>query len=122
MTDPAELSLYEAVGGEAALIAVVDDFYLRVLADPQLSGFFAGVKMPRLKARQVEFLGALLGGPDLYRGRGLRKAHAGRRISQAHFDQAALHLTRALAAAGVPAATIGRVTDAITPLAGDIVS
>jgi hemoglobin len=39
MTGAAEVSIYEAIGGEPALVAVVDDFYVRVLADPELSGF-----------------------------------------------------------------------------------
>ncbi|HEY6493158.1 MAG TPA: group 1 truncated hemoglobin [Trebonia sp.] len=116
------MSIYEAIGGEPALVAVVDDFYVRVLADPQLAGFFAGANMAKLKGRQVEFFAAALGGPDLYEGGQMRDVHAGRGISQADFDKVAFHLTTALAAAGVPAETIGQITSAITPLAGDIVS
>jgi truncated hemoglobin YjbI len=65
-------SLYEIIGGEAALPPVVDDFYDRVLADPELRGFFAGTNMNRLKARQVEFFAAALGGPLPYTGPSLR--------------------------------------------------
>jgi hemoglobin len=122
MAPAAEVSIYEAIGGEPALVAVVDDFYVRVLADPQLAGFFAGVNMPKLKGRQVEFFAAALGGPDDYRGVGMREVHAGRGISQADFDRVAFHLAAALAAAGVPAETIGAIAAAITPLADDIVS
>ena len=122
MASPAEVSIYEAIGGEPALVAVVDDFYVRVLADPQLAGFFAGVSMPRLKGRQVEFFAAALGGPDVYEGRGMRQAHAGRGIGQADFDKVAVHLTGALAAAGVPTETIAQIAETITPLASDIVS
>jgi hemoglobin len=122
MTAANEVSIYESIGGAAALTAVVDDFYVRVLADPQLTGFFAGANMPKLKGRQVEFFAAALGGPDLYQGASLRKAHAGRGISQADFDQVAFHLTAALAAAGVPVETIAQIAEAITPLADDIVS
>jgi hemoglobin len=122
MTAAAEASIYESIGGEPALVAVVDDFYVRVLADPQLAGFFAGANMAKLKGRQVEFFAAALGGPDLYQGASMRKVHAGHGISQADFDQVAVHLTAALAAAGVPAATIAQIAAAITPLADDIVS
>ncbi|HEY0936886.1 MAG TPA: group 1 truncated hemoglobin [Trebonia sp.] len=115
-------SLYEAIGGESALVWVMDDFYVRVLADPDLSGIFAGTSMPKLKGRQVAFLAAALGGPDLYRGNSMRKAHAGRRISQADFDRVAVHLAAALAAAGVPAGTVRQVVETIAPLAADIVS
>ena len=122
MSASAEVSIFQAIGGEPALVAVVDDFYERVLADPQLAGFFAGANMPKLKGRQVEFFAAALGGPDVYRGASMRDVHAGRGISQADFDQVASHLTRALADAGVPAETISQIAAAITPLAGDIVS
>ncbi|HTU75766.1 MAG TPA: group 1 truncated hemoglobin [Trebonia sp.] len=110
------------IGGEPALVAVVDDFYERVLGDPQLAPFFAGANMPRLKGRQVEFFAAALGGPDVYQGGGMRQVHAGRGISQADFDKVAVHLAGALAAAGVPAPTVARIAATITPLAGEIVS
>ena len=122
MTAAPEVSIYDAIGAEPALIAVVDDFYARVLADPQLAGFFAGTNMPKLKGRQVEFFAAALGGPDVYQGASMREAHLGRGIGQADFDKVAFHLTAALATAGVPAETIAQIAAAITPLANDIVS
>jgi hemoglobin len=122
MTTAGEVSIYESIGGEPALAAVVDDFYVRVLADPQLVGFFDGVNMPKLKGRQVEFFAAALGGPDFYQGGSMRQVHAGRGISQADFDRVAFHLTAALAEAGVPAVTIAQIAAAVTPLAGDIVA
>jgi hemoglobin len=122
MASAADVSIYEAIGGEPALVAVVDDFYARVLADPQLAGFFSGANMPKLKGRQVEFFAAALGGPELYQGLGMREVHAGRGIRQADFDKVAFHLTAALADAGVPGETIGQIAAAITPLADDIVS
>jgi hemoglobin len=115
-------SIYEQIGGAEALEQVVADFYERVLADAELAGFFAGANMSRLKGRQVEFFAAALGGPDFYEGAGMREAHAGRGISQADFDRVAGHLVASLAAAGVPAGTIGQIAGAITPLADDIVS
>jgi hemoglobin len=122
MTDADEVNIYESIGGESALVAVVDDFYVRVLADPQLAGFFVGTNMPKLKGRQVEFFAAALGGPDFYQGAGMRQVHAGRGISQADFDKVAFHLTAALSAAGVPAGTIAQIAEAVMPLADDIVA
>jgi len=118
----AEVSIYELIGGEPALVAVVDDLYERVLGDPRLASFFAGANMPKLKGRQVEFFAAALGGPDAYQGGGMRQVHAGRGIGQADFDKVAFHLAGALAAAGVPAAIIARIAATVTPLADEIVS
>jgi hemoglobin len=122
MAAASEVTIFELIGGESALVAVVDDFYVRVLADPQLAGFFAGANMPKLKGRQVEFFAAALGGPDFYRGGSMREVHAGRGISQADFDKVASHLTDALAAAGVPADLVAQIAGAVTSLAGEIVS
>ena len=122
MSAAGEISIYEAIGGEPALVAVVDDFYDRVVGDPQLKSFFAGVNMPKLKGRQVEFFAAALGGPDVYQGPSMRDAHLGRGITQADFDKVAFHLTGALADAGVPGGTIAQIGAAITPLADEIVS
>jgi hemoglobin len=115
-------SIYDAIGGEPALAAVVDDFYERVLVDPELAAFFAGANMNKLKGRQVEFFAAALGGPHTYTGAPMRQAHWGRGIRQEHFDLVAGHLAAALGAAGVPEEIIGQILGLIAPLAKDIAS
>ena len=115
-------SIYDAIGGEPALVAVVDDFYMRVTADPELATFFAGTNMAKLKGRQVEFFAAALGGPHTYTGATMREAHRGRGIGQEHFDLVAGHLIAALGAAHVPGETINQITGLLGPLAPEIVS
>jgi hemoglobin len=115
-------SIYDAIGGEPALAAVVDDFYERVLVDPELAAFFAGANMNKLKGRQVEFFAAALGGPHTYTGAPMRQVHLGRGIRQEHFDLVAGHLAAALGAAGVPEEIISQILGLIAPLAGDIAS
>lgn len=119
---PVAMTIYEQIGGQEALIVVVDDFYVRVLADEELAGFFAGSNMSRLKGKQVEFFAAALGGPALYSGLSMRDAHRGRGIGLSHFQRVAGHLSDALAAAGVPAELVGQIIGAIAPLAEDIVA
>ncbi|HET6499161.1 MAG TPA: group 1 truncated hemoglobin [Amycolatopsis sp.] len=115
-------SIYDQIGGQEALIVVVDDFYQRVLADPELAGFFTGTTMSRLKGKQVEFFAAALGGPQEYSGQSMKDAHRGRGIGQQHFDLVAKYLIEALLAAGVPQETVEKIIGAIAPLAPDIVS
>jgi hemoglobin len=116
------MSIYERIGGQEALTAVVDDFYERVLADAELAVFFTGTNLPRLKGVQVEFFTAALGGPDEYRGRSMKDVHRGRGIGQHHFDLVAKYLTDSLLAAGVPQETTETIIGAIAPLSADIVS
>jgi hemoglobin len=112
-------SLYEEPGGRAAIAAVVKEFYARVLADAALAPMFAGVDLDRLRRHQAAFLIAALGGPNEYRGRGMRQPTAGLNITAAQFGAVAGHLADALAACGVPALTIATVIGQVAELQGD---
>ncbi|MDV3130353.1 group 1 truncated hemoglobin [Mycobacterium sp. 21AC1] len=113
-------SIYEQIGGAEALEVVVEDFYVRVLADDQLASFFTGTNMARLKGRQVEFFAAALGGPLAYSGASMRQVHQGRGITTHHFELVAGHLAESLAAAGVPEPVVDQILGAIAPLVGEI--
>ena len=116
------ITVYDRIGGQEAIEVVVEDFYVRVLADEQLAGFFTGTNMSRLKGKQVEFFAAALGGPEPYTGAPMKQVHQGRGIGMHHFSLVAGHLGDALAAAGVPSGTVTEIVGAIAPLASDIAS
>lgn len=106
------ISIYDKIGGHEAIEVVVEDFYVRVLADDQLSAFFSGTNMSRLKGKQVEFFAAALGGPEPYTGAPMKQVHQGRGITMHHFSLVAGHLADALTAAGVPSETITEILGA----------
>jgi hemoglobin len=114
------MSIYEQIGGAEAIETVVEDFYVRVLADEQLAGFFSGTNMSRLKGKQAEFFGAALGGPDPYTGAPMRQVHQGRGITMHHFNLVAGHLADSLSTAGVPDSVVGQIIAAVAPLADEI--
>ena len=119
---PEPTTIYDRIGGHEAIEVVVEDFYVRVLADGQLSGFFTGTNMNRLKGKQAEFFAAALGGPEPYTGAPMKQVHQGRGITMHHFNLVAGHLADALAAAGVPSETVTGILGAIAPLAPEIAS
>ena len=99
-------SLYEKIGGEAAVDAAVDVFYRKVLADPQISHFFDDVDMDAQRGKQKAFLAMAFGGPNNYTGKDLRSAHAPlveRGLNESHFGAVAGHLQSTLDELGVPA-------------------
>jgi len=116
------MSIYESIGGAGAVQAAVDDFYFRLLADPQLAPFFDGVDLQHLKAHQRAFLTAALGGSQIYQGRDMAAAHAGLAISERDFDAVVAHLVATLTALGVPDETIGQIGGLLAPLRSDIVT
>ncbi|MFD7865527.1 group 1 truncated hemoglobin [Streptomyces sp. NPDC059783] len=120
--DPAPTSIFDRIGGADAVAAVVDLFYVRVLADDELAPYFTGTDVDRLKAHQRAFVGSALGSPGAYAGRGMNRAHQGLDITGAHFDRVVDHLAASLTEAGVDDGTIGEIAARLAPLKPEIVS
>ncbi len=120
-TTGAAVSDYEAIGGGPAVSAVVNDFYVRVLADPRLAPYFEGVDMARLKRHQVLLVTQVLGGPNSYDGRPLAEAHKGLGIDHEDFAAVAGHLTAAMKEAGVPDDIVMRAIAVVASTEPDIV-
>jgi len=116
------MTIYDSIGGAPAVSAAVDDFYVRVLADPALAPFFGNVDMSKLKSHQRSFIAAAVGGSEIYAGRDMAAAHAGLDIADSDFDAVVGHLVDTLTGLGVPADTIGQIGAALAPLRGDIVT
>jgi hemoglobin len=95
---------YEAIGGEAAVRAVIRALYDRLFVDPMVGFFFAGRDKEHLIAAQTAFTCAFLGGPERYTGRALPEVHAALPILPGHFDRRRRLLEQALAEREVPEA------------------
>ncbi len=116
------MTLYERIGGNAAVSAAVEKFYVRVLSDEMLAPFFDGVNIKRLQAHQLAFLSQALGGPKQYSGAAMSQAHARLSIEQRHFDAVASHLVETLREMGVDEGAVAEVVDAVAPLSKQIVN
>jgi hemoglobin len=105
-------TLYEQLGGEAAVDAAVDVFYRKVLADDRISRFFDGVDMDRQAAKQKAFLTMAFGGPHNYNGADMRRGHAhlvARGLNDSHFDAVVELLGQTLAELNVAPSLIAQV-------------
>ncbi|MDG4865811.1 group 1 truncated hemoglobin [Streptomyces sp. T-3] len=117
-----KLSIFERIGGEPAVAAVVDVFYQRVLADEQLARYFVDSNFAALKAHQRSFIAHALGATTPYGGRAMGEAHAELAITAPDFDRVVGHLAVALADSGVDQATIADIALALVPLKDAIVT
>ena len=105
-------TLFEKLGGEAAVDAAVDIFYRKVLTDDSISHFFDTTDMDGQRAKQKSFLTMAFGGPNNYTGKDMRTAHAplvARGLNDAHFDAVAGHLQATLEELGVSEDLISEV-------------
>ena len=106
------MSLYESLGGEAAVNAAVDIFYRKVLTDDSISHFFDDTDMERQAAKQKAFLTYAFGGPNHYSGKDMRAAHAHlvlQGLNESHFNAVAGHLQSTLQELGAPPELIAQV-------------
>jgi len=107
MSDTQETSqtLYERIGGEAAVNAAVDIFYRKVLADYRINRFFDNTDMDQQIAKQKAFFTMAFGGPNNYSGQDMRNAHARlvkMGLNASHFDAVMEHLGATLNELNVP--------------------
>jgi hemoglobin len=102
-------SIYQQLGGKAAIEAAVELFYTKVLADDRVKHYFADINMTRQKKKQKEFLSMALGAPTKYSGADLRTAHAGLPgLNDTHFNAIAENLKATLEELKVDKALIAR--------------
>jgi hemoglobin len=109
-TTPA--SLFDQLGGAAAVDTAVEVFYRKVLADYRINRFFDNSDMERQAAKQKAFLTMAFGGPNDYSGKDMRNAHARfvkMGLSDSHFNAVMEHLSATLVDLSVPPALIAQV-------------
>ena len=85
-------SLYDRLGGEAAIQAVVDGMYKKIFPDPDLEDFFKKTDKQRQMDMQKKFLTMATGGPNEYDGKSMKDAHKGRGIEDLEFDLVCKHV------------------------------
>lgn len=118
-------SLYDRIGGDAAVDAAVDIFYRKVLADDRINGFFDDVDMDRQAAKQKAFLTLALGGPSRYSGKDMRSGHAHlvqRGLGDVHFDAVMENLAATLQELKVPAELIAEAAAIAESTRRDVLS
>ncbi len=81
------MSLFERLGGEGPLRAVIDRFVDRLFEDPMIGFFFLRASRERIKQKEYEHAAEHLGGGIPYSGRPLGVAHARHPIQGGHFSR-----------------------------------
>ncbi|MFF5055084.1 group 1 truncated hemoglobin [Micromonospora sp. NPDC000663] len=120
--EAAPASHYDRIGGASSVKAAVDLFYGRVLADPELAGYFTTVDMAGQRRHLTLMLTVVLGGPNEYAGRGLAEAHQPLNIPVEHYVKVGEHLTATLTELGVPADILAHVQTVLGEVQDQVVA
>lgn len=116
------MSIYEKIGGEAAVNAAVDIFYRKVLSDDRISHFFDTVDMDAQLVKQKAFLTMAFGGPNNYSGQDMREAHKGMNLTEIHFNAVAECLTSTLEELSVPQDIIDEIIGICLSVKDDVLN
>lgn len=114
-------SLYERLGGQAAISAVVDDFAQNVLSDNRINKKFAKSDPARLLTNLKDFVCMATGGPCQYNGLDMKKAHKRMGVTAGEFNALVEDLVKALDKFKVPDAEKNELLGALAGMKGDIV-
>jgi hemoglobin len=114
-------SLYERLGGQDAITAVVDDFVARCAADNRINAKFARTDVPRLKKMLVDQVCQATGGPCTYTGRDMKETHDGMGVTVGEFEALVEDLVATLNQFNVPKPEQDELLGLLGPMRGDIV-
>ncbi len=118
-------TLYERLGGGAAVDQAVDIFYRKVLTDERVSGFFDDVDMEHQAAKQKAFLTMVFGGPNSYTGMDMREGHkhlVARGLDDSHVDAIVEHLGGTLKELGADDSDIAEVAAIANSVRDDVLN
>jgi len=113
--------LYDRLGGQTGITAVVDAFVARVAADDRINSYFEDKDLPKLKERLVEQICQASGGPCKYNGRSMKETHKGMGITGDHFDALVADLGATLDRFRVTTRDRDELLSLLAPMRGDIV-
>ena len=95
-------TLFDELGGEAALRPIIDRFVDRVFDDAMIGFFFRNTTRQRVKEKEYEFAARHLGANVPYTGKPIRDAHAPHPIMGGQFNRRLQILKETLEEFGVP--------------------
>jgi hemoglobin len=118
---PAPKTLFERLGGQPAIDAVVAEFVSRTTTDPRIKERFFNTDAENLKRLLSEFVCQATGGPCKYTGREMGDSHAGMELVEDEFNALVEDLVGALDKFKVPDKEKGELLGALGPLKPAIV-
>ncbi len=119
---PQNDQLYKAFGEKAGLVTLMDDFMVRLLADPRTGPHFAPANQQRVKEQLVDQLCALGGGPCVYKGADMKSSHANLDIKKSDFHALVEVLQKSMDAKGIPFTRQNQMLALLAPMNRDIIT
>ncbi len=119
---PKDDQLYKAFGEKPGLVALMDDFMVRLLADPRTGPHFKPANQQRVKEQLVDQFCALGGGPCVYKGADMKSSHANLDIKKSDFHALVEVLQVSMDSKGIPFRRQNEMLALLAPMNRDIIT
>jgi len=120
-TTSPQQSLYTDLGGNAGIEKIADNFIEEISYNREIFKHFEKTNFERFRAKLIEQLCNVSGGPCEYTGDSMLKVHSKMNIGEGEFNTVVDMMYRAMDRAGVPATTQNRLIAQLAPMRSDII-
>jgi hemoglobin len=120
--DPTLLPVFEQFGGKAGLDALMEDFMIKLIADPRTRDYFAEADQKHIKQMLSEQFCVILGGPCTYTGKGMKESHAKLAINEGGFNALVEDLQLAMDMHKIPFRAQNKLLAKLAPMHREVVT
>jgi hemoglobin len=114
--------LYKALGEQAGITQLADDFVTRLVANERMRPFFEKTNLPNFKFQLAEQFCAVSGGPCVYKGADMKSAHANFDIAKADFNVLVEVLQKSMDAKGISFKEQNRLLALLAPMHREVIT
>lgn len=115
-------TLYKTFGEKPGLVKLMDDFMVRLLADPRTGPHFKPSNQQRVKEQLVDQFCQVMGGPCVYKGADMKSAHANLEIRKSDFNALVEVLQLSMDAQGIPFRAQNQLLAQLAPMHRDTIT
>lgn len=113
--------LYQRLGGEPVVAAIVDSFIERFADDTRVAPTFAKTDIPKFRRLLIEQICNLTGGGCTYTGRTMPSSHEGLKITESQFNAIVEDLQDAMNRQRIPIQLQNELIATLAPLREGII-
>ena len=115
-------SLYKTFGEKPGLVKLMDDFMVRLLADPRTGPHFKPANQQRVKEQLVDQFCQVMGGPCVYKGADMKSSHSNLDIKKSDFNALVEVLQQTMDAQGIPFREQNKLLALLAPMHRDTIT
>lgn len=120
VSENAKATLYDDLGGEPGVRAVIDHMLGLTLDDPKMAPIFDNTNIDRLKSILFIHTCHMADGPCDYKGQDMRRAHDGLGVRTWHFNKLVENMQTAMDAQNIPFRVQNKLMARLAPFHDDV--